>query len=196
MQKGVQRRFGVLLATSIVALVLSSTAFAHAEISPPVVLAKHTQVFSLAVPTEKEDATTTKVEITMPDGFSVDSFAPAPGWTREAESSGSGAEQTVKSVAWSGGSVPHDEVAIFQFLGEPQNAKSYAFAVRQTYSDGSVVNWTGAESSDTPAPSVSARDSFGSSNKKLSFLAIALSLIAIVLGAIALFARSGRRPVT
>jgi uncharacterized protein YcnI len=196
MQRGVKRRFGVLLAASIVALVLSSTAFAHAEVSPPVVLSKHTQVFTLAVPTEKEDAATTKVEITMPEGFSVDSFAPTPGWTRQAESSGSGEEHNVKSVVWSGGNVPHDEAAVFQFLGEPQGAKSYAFAVRQTYSDGSVVNWTGTEGSDTPAPTISARDSFGSSNKKLGFLAIALSLIAIVLGAIALFARSGRRPVT
>jgi uncharacterized protein YcnI len=178
------------------ALAFAGSAFAHAHVSPSIVPVNESQVFTVAVPTEKEDATTTKVEVTMPDGFSVDSFAPTPGWKRDAQSSGSGEEHTVKSVAWSGGSVPHDEVAIFQFLGDPQKAKSYAFAVRQTYSDGSVVNWTGPESSDTPAPTVSARDSFGSSNKKLSFLALAIAVIALVLGAIALFARSGRRPVT
>ena len=37
------------------------------------------QLFTLAVPTEKEDATTTKVVLTVPDGFSIDSFVAAPG---------------------------------------------------------------------------------------------------------------------
>jgi uncharacterized protein YcnI len=196
MQKRVQRRLGVLLAATAVALVLSSTAFAHANVSPPVALAGESQVFTLAVPTEKEDATTTKVEMTPPEGFSIDSFAPTPGWKRDVKSTGSGEETEITSVTWSGGSVPTEEDAFFQFLGQAKDAKSYSFAVRQTYSDGSVVEWTGPESSDTPAPVVSARDSFGGGSKKVSYLALVLSLVAIVLGAIALFARSGRRPVT
>ena len=54
--------------------------------SPPVALAKEGQVFTLAVPTEEENAATTKIELTPPAGFAIDSFAPVPGWKREVQS--------------------------------------------------------------------------------------------------------------
>ena len=76
------------LAVSFVALgalLYAAAASAHAEVSPPVVLEGHSQVFTLAVPTEKENATTTSVELTLPAGFSFDSFVPSPGWTRHLE---------------------------------------------------------------------------------------------------------------
>src|SRR5205085_4165731 len=63
-------------------LVLAQAAWAHAEISPPVAKAKTTELFTLAVPTEKEGSVTTKVELMPPSGFGIDSFAPAPGWKR------------------------------------------------------------------------------------------------------------------
>jgi uncharacterized protein YcnI len=64
-------------------LVVAEAASAHAEVSPPIVPASKSQVFTLAVPTEKEDASTTGVELTPPDGFSIDSFVPSPGWKRD-----------------------------------------------------------------------------------------------------------------
>ena len=63
-------------------------ALAHAKVSPPVVVAKTAQVFTLAVPTEKEGATTTTVELTPPSGFSIDSFVPSPGWKRTVQKTG------------------------------------------------------------------------------------------------------------
>ena len=44
---------------------------------------------------------------------------------------------------------------------QPSSAKTYTFGVRQTYSDGSVVDWSGPESSDTPAPTIEASSSLG-----------------------------------
>ena len=44
-------------AVAALAAVVAGSAFAHAELSPPVALAKAGQLFTLAVPTEKEDAT-------------------------------------------------------------------------------------------------------------------------------------------
>ena len=49
---------------------------------PPVLDREATQMFTLAVPTEKESATTTQIELTSPAGFAIDSFEAAPGWTR------------------------------------------------------------------------------------------------------------------
>ena len=53
--------------------------------------------------------------------------------------------------------MPTGEDAAFSFLAQPSSAKTYTFGVRQTYSDGSVVDWSGPESSDTPAPTVEAK---------------------------------------
>ena len=109
-------------------------------------------MFTLAVPTEKENAQTTKIELTPPEGFAIDSFVPSPGWKREVQSTGSGEETVIQKVTWTGGNVPTEEDAVFQFLASADAARRYTFKVRQTYSDGSVVDWSGPESSDTPAP--------------------------------------------
>src|SRR5438874_7732227 len=145
-------RLSVLGLTATGALIVAGGAFAHAEISPPVAKAKALQFFTLAVPTEDANATTTKVELTPPEGFAIDSFAPSPGWKREVQQSGQAENAVVQRVTWSGGSVPTGEDSVFQFLASPSSAKTYTFQVRQTYSSGKVVDWSGPESSDTPAP--------------------------------------------
>jgi uncharacterized protein YcnI len=191
------RRLSVLLAITVGALALAASASAHAELSPAVALAKHGQLFTLAVPTEKEDATTTKVELTPPSGFAIDSFVPSPGWTRNVKSTGSGEETEIQQVTWSGGNVPSEEDAVFQFLAAPDSSKTYTFKVRQTYSDGSVVDWSGPESSDTPAPLVEAKSSLGGGGSNtLAIVAIALGAVALVVAAIGLLSGSGGRSLT
>jgi uncharacterized protein YcnI len=179
------------------ALVATTAAFAHAHMSPPVVLAKAGQVFTLAVPTEKEGATTTTIELTPPEGFGIDSFVPTPGWKRTVLKTGSGEDAVVTKVTWSGGAVPTDEDAAFSFMAEPATAKSYTFGVRQTYSDGSVVDWSGDESSDTPAPVVEARSSLGGGGGSSSLALVGVALGALALGvALASLTLRGGRSVT
>jgi uncharacterized protein YcnI len=190
------QRAGVVLAIGCGSLVCATGASAHAHVSPPVALAKEGQVFTLAVPTEEEDATTTKIELTPPSGFSIDSFMPAPGWKREVQSTGSGEETKIQKVTWTGGSVPHEEATSFQFLGSAEDAKSYSFNVRQTYSNGTVVDWTGPESSDTPAPVIEAESSLGGGGSDtLAIVALVVGALALVVAAVGLFARSGGRPL-
>lgn len=190
-------RVGVLLAIGSAALVLAGTALAHAQMSPPVALDKVTQVFTLAVPTEKEDATTTTIELTPPSGFSIDSFAPSPGWTRKVQQTGSGEETQIQKVTWSGGNTPHEEATTFQFLASTDAAKTYSFNVRQIYSDGSVVDWTGPESSDTPAPTIESKSSLGGGGSNtLAIVALIVAALAAILAIAALVVRSGRRALT
>jgi uncharacterized protein YcnI len=188
-------RLSVLLATGCSALLFAAAASAHANVSPPVAVAGKDQLFTLAVPTEKEDATTTKVELTPPPGFTIDSFAPAPGWTRELQTNGSGEDAEIEKVTWSGGDVPHEEAAVFQFFGEGEDAKTYALNVRQTYSDGTVADWSGPASSDEPAPQVDLQSSLGgdSGSKTLDIIALALAAIALLVAIFALVGGSGRR---
>jgi uncharacterized protein YcnI len=176
------------------ALTVTASAFAHAKMSPPVALSGEGQVFTLAVPTEKDDAQTTAIEFTPPDGFSIDSFIPAPGWSRVAQTKGSGEDADVVKVKWSGGSVPTGEDAAFSFLARTADPGTYTFTVRQTYSDGSVVDWSGPESSDTPAPTIKSVSSFGGGGTStLSIVALVLAALALVLAGAGLLARGGKR---
>ena len=188
-------RAGITLAAAGGGLVFAASAFAHAELSPSVALAKHLQLFSLAVPTEKENAATSKVELTPPSGFSIDSFVLAVGWKRVAQTTGTGENTTVQKVTWTGGKVPMEEDALFQFLASADSSKTYTFTVRQTYSDGTVVDWSGPESSDTPAPTVEAKSSLGGGggSDTLAIIAIVLGALALVIALAGLVGRSGRR---
>jgi uncharacterized protein YcnI len=185
----------VVSATAIAALAVAPAAFGHASLSPAVAKAKTLQYFTLAVPTEKEGATTTKVELTPAAGFGIDSFEPAPGWKRDVQSTGSGDATTIQKITWSGGKTPTEEDSVFHFVASPDAAKTYRFTVRQTYSDGSVVDWNGAESSDSPAPLVQAVSSIGGGGSST------LAIVAVVVGGVALLVAGigllgGRRPLT
>jgi uncharacterized protein YcnI len=182
----------LVVATALAALVLPASAFAHAELSPPIGLKGKLEFYTLAVPTEKENATTTSIELTVPSGFGIDSFAPSPGWTRKLAQTGSGEDAVIQKVTWTGGSTPTEEDSVFSFLASGSTEKTYTFGVRQTYSDGSVVDWTGPESSDTPAPTIDVRTSLGgSSGDTLAIVALAVGAVGLILAIVALVARGG-----
>jgi uncharacterized protein YcnI len=177
------------------ALATAAAVSAHAHVSPLVSLSGDTQLYSLAVPTEKEGVTTTQIVLTVPTGFSIDSFVPSPGWKRAVQSTGSGENTVVQKVTWTGGHVPTEEDSLFQFLGEPSKSGAYTFTVQQTYSDGTVVNWSGPESSDTPAPTIEAKSSLGGGggNSTLAIIALVVGAVGVLLGGAALLLRSGRQ---
>jgi hypothetical protein len=79
-----------------------------------------------------------------------------------------------------GGHTATGEDSVFRFNASIPKSGTVTFTVRQTYSDGSVVDWSGPETSDTPAPSVQALSSFGGGGSST------LGIIAIVLAGAAL----------
>jgi uncharacterized protein YcnI len=194
-----KHRIGSALGVAVAALVAVSAASAHARVSPPVSLAKELQLYSLAVPTEKENLKTTKIVLTVPNGFGIDSFVPTPGWTQQLQQTGSGDSAVVQKVTWTGGSVPTGEDSLFQFLAQPAKAGTYTFRVQQTYSDGSIVDWSGSEASAAPAPTIVAKSSLGGGGSSLiSIIGLALAAVALVLAGTALLARGGgegKRPL-
>src|SRR3954467_12541256 len=159
---------------------------------PPVVEPATLQVFTLSVPTEREDRETTKIELTVPKGFAIDSFAPAAGWKRKVASTGSGEDAVVNTVTWSGGSTPTEEDAVFQFNATATAAQTYTFKVRQSYDAGNIAEGSGPESSDPPAPQVEARDSLGGGGTPtIAIVALVTAGLAGLLAAVALVARRG-----
>jgi uncharacterized protein YcnI len=189
-------RGSALAVASAIALVLPAAASGHARVSPTVSVSGKSQLYSLAVPTEKDNLTTTKIVMTVPSGFSIDSFAPAPGWHRVVQQSGSGSAAVITSVTWSGGNVPTGEDSLFQFLAQPASSKTYMFTVQQTYSDGSIVNWAGPESSDAPAPVIDVKDSLGGGGASvLTLIALIVGVLGLLAGGFALAGGGGRRPI-
>ena len=177
-------------------LLVSATASAHARISPPVSVAGKLQLYSLAVPTEKEGLTTTTIVLTVPAGFGIDSFVPPPpGWHMKLQQTGSGDSAVVTKVTWTGGSTPTGQDSLFQFLAQPASAKAYTFQVEQTYSDGSIVNWSGSESSEDPAPTIEAANSLGGGSgvSVLTIIALVVGVLGLLAGGFALFGGSKER---
>jgi uncharacterized protein YcnI len=162
---------------------LPAAASAHARISPPVSVAGKLQLYSLAVPTEKSGLTTSTIVMTVPSGFGIDSFVPPPaGWQMHLQQTGSGDSAVVTKVTWTGGRTPTGQDSLFQFLAQPASAKTYTFGVEQTYSDGSIVNWAGSESSEAPAPTIEAESSLGGGGVSV------LTIVALVVGVLGLLA--------
>jgi len=193
--RNLRTRVGCLGVAAVATLVFASSAFAHARVSPPVSLAKELQLYSLAVPTEKEGLTTTKIVMTVPKGFGIDSFVPPPpGWTQQLQQTGSGDNAVIQQVTWTGGHTPTGEDSLFQFLAQPASAGTYTFQVKQTYSDGSIVDWSGPESSAAPAPTIEAKSSLGGgSTSTLTIVALALGAVALVVAIVALVTHGSSR---
>lgn len=192
------RRALAALAVAAATLILPAVASAHARVSPAVSVSNELQLYSLAVPTEKTGLTTTKIVMTVPAGFGIDSFAPAPpGWRKQVAQSGSGDSAVVTRVTWTGGRTPTGEDSLFQFLAQPASAKTYTFGVEQTYSDGSIVNWSGPESSASPAPTIEAASSLGGGGTStLSIIALVVGVLALLVGVFALVGGSKGRTLT
>jgi uncharacterized protein YcnI len=180
----------------LIVLGAPAAALAHARVSPAVSLAGKLQLYSLAVPTEKQGATTAKIVLTVPKGFGIDSFVPPPaGWTQSVKSTGSGDSAVVQQVTWGGGKTPTGQDSLFQFLAQPGSSGTYTFHVQQTYSDGSIVDWSGSESSASPAPTIEAADSLngGGGTSVLTIIALIVAVLGLAAGVLALVSGGGRR---
>jgi uncharacterized protein YcnI len=188
-----RRRPAAAVALALVLLLVAAPeALGHARVSPAVSLSGQLQLYSLAVPTEKEGLFTTKVVLTVPKGFGIDSFVPAPGWTMSERSRGAGEAAVVEQVTWSGGQTPTGRDSLFQFLAQPASPGTYTFRVLQTYSDGSLVDWSGSESAEDPAPAITAVSSFGGGGSTtLEIVAVALGALALIVAVGGLLARGG-----
>jgi len=184
------RRGLALLVPVLVALAVAPHAWAHASITAPVVKAKTLQQFTLDVQAEKENATTTRVEVDFPEGFEVETFPASPGWKRSAVTEGGGEEAPVRRVVWSGREQSRRADPVFHFTGTLAAAKTYAVEVRQVYSDGEVVDWDGPEGSERPAAFVEGVSSFGdNSGSTLAIVALIVAGIGAMLGIVALATR-------
>jgi uncharacterized protein len=143
---------------------------AHVTVQPSEVPAGGFTRLDVRVPNERDNASTTKVEVKFPAGFTEVSTEPVPGWsvkeTRsklaqpETNDEGEKVADQVDTITWTGdgnqGKIGPGEFQDFGLsVAVPDKpGTSLTFKALQTYSNGEVVRWIGAPNSEEPAPQV------------------------------------------
>jgi uncharacterized protein len=157
----------ILVSAAAALLALAPVASAHVTVQPEEIPAGGFTRVDVRVPTERDDASTTKVEVQLPPGFLFVSTEPVPGWEAKivrrkldtpVEQFGEQISEEVGQVSFTA----QDESAgigpgQFQDFGlsvsVPDKAGStLTFKAVQTYSSGEVVRWIGPADSEQPAP--------------------------------------------
>ncbi|MFF4509103.1 YcnI family protein [Streptomyces sp. NPDC001401] len=162
---------GALAASAVV--VLSSPAFAHVSVQPEGTAAKGGYaVVDFKVPNERDDASTTKLEVTFPTDHPLASAMPEPmdGWNikvtksklaKPLEVHGEKISEAVSKITWTADGKGIEPGYFEKFpvsVGAlPEDADALTFKALQTYSDKEVVRWIevqkdGAEEPENPAP--------------------------------------------
>lgn len=137
----------LLLVLAALGLVIVPGAAAHAEASPSKVPADSVATITLRIEGEMS-VPAVKIAVQLPSQVSEIRLQPAPGWKRRVNG---------RVVTWSGGKIEEEKFGAFAFSAHMPAAPAgteIVFPTVQTYANGKVVHWIGAESSDTPAPRV------------------------------------------
>jgi uncharacterized protein YcnI len=166
---------GALLALGAVFLGVfgfAGPASAHVTINPAEATQGSYGRFAFRVPNESDDASTVKLEVTLPADAPVASVStqPVPGWTAVVrrtqlatpiEVHGSRITEAVSTITWTaaaGGGVRPGEFQEFPVsIGPLPEVDRMVFKALQTYSDGAVARWIeepvdGQEEPENPAP--------------------------------------------
>ena len=151
-------------------VLLASPAAAHVTVSAPGAEPGGFATLTFSVPNERDDASTTSLQVTMPEDapLAFVSVEPVPGWTVDVQREpldepvtveGEELTEAVSSITWSGGSIGAGQFQRFVVSAGPlpEDADSLTFPAVQTYSDGEEVAWiqetpSGGEEPERPAP--------------------------------------------
>ncbi|MEU0050245.1 YcnI family protein [Streptomyces sp. NPDC006309] len=154
-------------------LVLSAPAFAHVSVQPEGIAAKGGYaVVDFKVPNERDDASTTKIEVNLPADQPIASVMPQPipGWKIDVTKSklakpltmhGEKIDEAVTKVTWTAdgkGIAPGYFQKFPLSLGAlPEHTDQLVFKAVQTYSNKEVVRWIevpqkGQAEPENPAP--------------------------------------------
>jgi uncharacterized protein YcnI len=193
----------------VFSVIFAGIASAHVVVYPKDTTQGAYEKFTVRVPTEK-DVPTVKVEVKFPlDAVAISRFEPKVGWSYQIAKDTNG---KITGVTWTaaGEGLSSTEFGDFSMQGKvADTATQISWKAYQTYKDGSVVEWVGAEGSDKPASITTvkaktpgaAADSHGNtdaakaadSGKSASSAPLYLSIAAVVLGALALIASLVRK---
>ena len=178
--------FSVLISTFV-----ALPALAHVVVRPSTAGIAQFTTFTVAVPSEKELATT-GLKILIPEGFDFVTPNVKPGWNITTNKS----EEKITEISWNGGTIPPHQRDEFVFSAKtPATPTTLVWKAYQTYADGSVVAWDqeneGGHQTDFtasgPASHTEIIDDLKTDEAKSqnNYLPLALSVVALALSGIA-----------
>jgi uncharacterized protein YcnI len=141
---------GAVSVYMLVLLLFAGIASAHVVVFPKEAVQGSYEKFTVRVPSEK-DVPTVKVEVAIPADVAISRFEPMNGWKYELTKDSTG---KITSVLWTalGDGLSSTEFGEFNMQGKiGDKVTSITWKAHQTYKDGTVVDWTGAEEDKTPA---------------------------------------------
>lgn len=154
------RKITVLIGVVLAIVLLSAPVLAHVTVQPGEAVTGSFSRFVVRVPNERDDASTTRIEVQFPPLAFV-SFQPKEGWERTVtmrtldeplEVSGEQLTEVVDTVVWEGGSIAPGEFEEFGFSARmPEDVDALEFPAIQTYDSGEEVRWVGPEDAEEPA---------------------------------------------
>ncbi|KOX08944.1 membrane protein [Micromonospora sp. NRRL B-16802] len=150
----------------------AGSASAHVTVNPKDATQGGYARVAFRVPNESDTASTTKLEVVLPENAPVGSVStmPVPGWTVATEKRkvdppievhGSQLTEAVSKITWTATGDAGVKPGQFQefpvSMGPLPKVESMVFKTLQTYSDGNVSRWIdepqpGGEEPDSPAP--------------------------------------------
>jgi uncharacterized protein YcnI len=148
--KNVLKKWSVgLMSTCAALLIFAGTVSAHVTVNPGVSAPGAWETYTIKVPVEKNVATK-KVALKVPTGVEVMSYQPVPEWKVTIDKDDSG---KTKTITWetTGTGIAAGQFQQFYFVAKnPEKETQAAWDAFQYYKDGTVVEWTGDEGSDSP----------------------------------------------
>ncbi|MDM5326657.1 YcnI family protein [Neobacillus sp. CF12] len=126
-------------------------ASAHVTVLPKETTQGSYEVFTVRVPSENESVPTTQVKVEISADVNISRFEPKPGWKYEIQRD---ASDKITSVTWTaeGDGLSPIEFGHFNMQGKvADTATQIVWKAYQTYQDGSVVEWVGAQDAEKPA---------------------------------------------
>ncbi|WP_084278899.1 YcnI family protein [Anoxybacteroides tepidamans] len=149
MKKAILRTSRIMALTMAAFLLFAGMASAHVTVKPNMSAPGAWETYTIKIPVEK-DVPTVKVTLKIPEGAEFVSYQPADGWKVTMEKDASGKVKTVTWEATGAGLLP-GQFQQFDFMAKnPEKEGTLAWDAYQYYKDGSIVEWTGNEKSQTP----------------------------------------------
>ncbi|MBC1680489.1 DUF1775 domain-containing protein [Listeria welshimeri] len=197
-----------MLVVLLAVFVTPFQASAHVSVSPNESTVKSWETYTMKVPSEKEMASK-KIVLKIAKGVSFESYEPVPGWTTTVDKKNG-------TVTWQteGNGIEKGQFQRFSFIAKnPSEEGDVAWNAYQYYEDGSIVEWVGAEDSETPHATTkilkeSAQTTTGShgevvagaentagdtsnsnDNTILLWTAVVISVLALITGILAILSR-------
>lgn len=165
-----RRTIRVATIAAVALVVAAPMAAAHVTVNPGEAEKGGYAALSFRVPNERDDASTTRLEVNFPTDTPIANVRvqPKPGWRYEIERTeldepidnhGEEVSEVVSKITWTGGEIGTTEFDEFDVsVGPlPTDVDQIMFPSIQTYAGGEVVRWIeepveGEEEPENPAP--------------------------------------------